>query len=169
MIIFLLGMPASGKTSTGKRLAKKTRLPFIDLDHYITAAENRSIPVIFKEDGEGRFRELESKYLNELVEKNSSCILSLGGGTPCFSSNIDFIRAKGKSIYLQCPADLLVARLQENPSRPLLAGLDELALKNKIHTLLREREPYYIQADHIINTAHKSDKDLLDELQALIL
>ena len=62
MIVYLIGMPASGKTNIGKRVAKKTEFTFLDLDNYLADKENKSVAIIFAEQGEKTFRELETKY-----------------------------------------------------------------------------------------------------------
>src|ERR1700740_2878029 len=99
MIVFLIGMPACGKTSIGKRLAKKLQFSFLDLDHHLTDKENKSVTTIFSEQGESFFRELEAKYLKEISNTKTDTIISVGGGTPCFHNNLPFMLSVGKVFY----------------------------------------------------------------------
>ena len=91
MIIVLIGYMASGKTSIGKKLAEKLNYNFLDLDDFIEEKENMSVTDVFKEKGEIYFRKQESQYLNRLLKSKNNTILSVGGGTPCYSGNIDVI------------------------------------------------------------------------------
>lgn len=164
MIVFLIGMPACGKTSIGKRLAKKIQFNFIDLDKHLSAKENKSIIEIFYQHGEVFFRELETKYLKEISVTNSNIIISVGGGTPCYHNNIQFMFSVGKIFYLETSVETLFLRLKESAERPLFAWLTDDEMKNKIELLLQQREAYYLQAHYKINTAHKSDDSVVTEI-----
>lgn len=164
MIVFLIGMPACGKTSIGKRLAKKLQFTFIDLDHHVTDKENKSVTTIFSEKGENYFRELEAKYLKEISNTTTNTIISVGGGTPCFHNNIQFMLSVGKVVYLNTPAETLFLRLREDVKRPMFSNLLEGEIKEKINLLLQQREIFYLQAQHKIDTSHKSDEAILNEI-----
>ena len=88
---FLMGMPGSGKSTLGKRLAAKLNVLFIDLDEYIVQKEKKTIETIFELHGEALFRELERNYLLEIINSGSVFLLALGGGSPCFNNNIELI------------------------------------------------------------------------------
>ncbi|MEO8761040.1 MAG: shikimate kinase [Bacteroidia bacterium] len=164
MIVFLIGMPACGKTSIGKRLAKKIQFNFIDLDKYLSVQENKSVVEIFNQHGEVFFRELETKYLKEISETNANTIISVGGGTPCYHNNIQFMFSVGKVFYLETAVETLFLRLKESAERPLFAGLIDDEMKNKVKLLLQQREDFYLQAHYKINTAHKSDDSVVTEI-----
>jgi shikimate kinase len=100
MLIFLIGFMGSGKTSIGKKLAKKMKYAFLDLDQEIEKQENLSISEIFEIHGEDYFRVLEKKVLVDLTQL-SNTVVSCGGGTPCHYNNIELINNAGISIYLQ--------------------------------------------------------------------
>jgi|SRR6185437_11254388 len=168
MIVFLIGMPACGKTSIGKRLAKKIQFTFIDLDHHLADKENKSVATIFSEKGENFFRELEAKYLKEISNTKSNTIISVGGGTPCFHNNLQFMLSTGKVFYLNTSAETLFQRLKEDTKRPMFSGLTQGQIKGKINSLLQQREIFYLQADHTISTAHKSDDAIIEEMSAII-
>jgi shikimate kinase len=168
MIVFLIGMPACGKTRIGKRLAKKIPFTLIDLDKYLAVKENSSIPKIFKEKGESYFRELENKYLKEISQTTANSIISVGGGTPCFHKNMENMLSVGIVFYLNTPIETLMIRLQEDTKRPLFADLSGHELKEKVNTLLQQREPFYLQAHQVIDTAGKSDEAVVTEISKCI-
>jgi len=168
MIIFLIGMPACGKTSLGKRLAKRISFNFLDLDKHLVLKENRSIPAIFSDEGEIVFRELEAKYLREISDNSADTVVAVGGGTPCYHNNVERMLSTGKVIYLNTSVDTLFLRLKDDIKRPLFAGLTDDAVKNKLHVLLGEREVFYLQAHYTINTSHKSDGAIVEEIALII-
>ncbi len=144
MRITLIGMPAAGKTTLGKRLAHKLGYPFLDLDQAIVKCEGRSIPKIFAREGEVYFREKEAEMLKtSLIQEN--IILATGGGTPCFFDNMDFINAHSLSIWIDTPISLLIERIGRNSNRPLYQ-LDAEALAQKINKTYQERVIFYQQA-----------------------
>ena len=85
MIIVLIGYMASGKSTIGRILADKLNYSFIDLDDYIEEKEQTSVSEIFKSKGEIYFRKLETTSLQALLNNKDNLVLSLGGGTPCYS------------------------------------------------------------------------------------
>lgn len=123
----------SGKTHWGKLLAEKLQLPFFDLDKVITENEQKTITEIFSEKGEEHFRYREREVLEKVVEDHDRFILSCGGGTPCFFNNIQFMKRKGKVIWLNTEIDTLVKRLlKEKSKRPLLKNIADGELKSFI-------------------------------------
>src|SRR5438874_1229377 len=104
MKIFLIGMPGSGKTTTGKLLAEKLKLTFVDLDMEIEKSEGRSINQIFEKRKENYFREVESMILKKFCSSSESFVMSTGGGAPCFFNNIKQMNDSGKTIFLDVPA-----------------------------------------------------------------
>ena len=155
----------SGKSSLGKKLAKKLNQPFYDLDVVIEEKENKTIAEIFEEKGEEYFRNIERETLHELTDNNSSFVLALGGGTPCFYDNIEFINANGTSIYLKYNAGILHSRLiNAKTERPLVKDKTDDELKQFITEKLTEREVFYKQAKLIIEGNNLKVEDLIKEL-----
>jgi len=150
MKIVLLGYMGCGKSTIGKQLAIETSLPFIDLDTYIETKEGCSISQLFASKGEIYFRIQEHKYLRELLAKKSSFVLSLGGGTPCYSGNNALLLAAGvATVYLKATVATLSQRVQHsNESRPLLKDVASTAYPEFIAKHLFERAPYYLEAKH---------------------
>jgi shikimate kinase len=159
--IYLIGFMASGKTKTGKRLAKRLEIPFLDLDAVIESEINQSIREFFEANGENAFRELESKCLQQLPLK--ATVISLGGGTPCFKNNLKYINENGRSIYLRKSPELLIGRLREKKAkRPLVANLSDGELQEYVRKTLKEREEFYLQAHYIFESEKASFNDLVD-------
>lgn len=160
MKIYLIGLPGSGKSSFGKRLAGVAKLPFIDLDTVIEQETSLTVSKIFSEKGEEYFRNLEAVALRQ-QSKNQEFVIACGGGTPCFHNNMKFILESGKSIFMNPSVDEIATRLErEKESRPLLADTDHQSLKKKLTELLEKRISFYNQAN-ITLTESASPEDVL--------
>jgi len=170
MKIVLLGYMASGKSTIGREISKKLDMKFIDLDDYISKREKRSISEIFKVEGEIYFRRIESLYLGEILNSKDSFILSLGGGTPCYSNNMELIlNSDASSIYIKASIKTLVSRLiAEKNKRPLVADLDDDKLIEFVAKHLFERRFFYEQASITMNTEDKSAEEITTEIGILL-
>lgn len=149
--IFLIGMPSSGKSTIGKRMADALHYHFLDTDRMIVREEGRSIADIFAQNGEDYFREAERRVLRT-IRPGQSLVISTGGGMPCFHENMDYIRATGVSVFLDVPLSTLLRRMLAHNAndRPLYQPNDpELvdALRRK-HDV---RLPFYQRADITIS------------------
>lgn len=150
-LIFLIGMPAVGKTHWGNKIATEYKIPFIDLDLYIAEQEKASISALFAMYGENGFREREQKYLGKLVSTTTvTTIFACGGGTPCFSDNMDVLKKSGTVIYLQSDIALLLNNLKNSDEkRPLLNNRGDLAVY--LQDMLVKRKKFYEQAHYILS------------------
>ena len=166
MKVVLVGYMASGKTTIGKGLARKLCLPFIDLDQYIEKKEKSTITKIFKTKGEIYFRKLENKYVSELLLNPNSFILSLGGGTPCYSGNMDLLlQSEAKIIYLKANILTLVKRINKNKSkRPLVSQIDSDDLPEFVGKHLFERSDYYERAPIKIIIDNKNKEETINDI-----
>ena len=166
----LLGYMGSGKTTLGKLLGKELNLPFLDLDAYIEAGEERSISEIFEDKGELYFRKKEHFYLLEILSKKTGFVLSTGGGTPCYGNNLDaFLKSKAIIIYLKVPIMELSKRLEkQKASRPLIRHIPDAELPEFIGKHLFERNHFYNQADTTIDCGGKDPDDILKEIIAFL-
>ena len=121
--IVLIGMPACGKSTIGYWLSKKIGYPLLDTDKYLEEKENRIISDIFSNEGEEYFRNLETKYLKELSEKEG-IIISTGGGAVKKKENIDILKENGIVVFLNRTIDDISRENHRN--RPLLQNPDNL-------------------------------------------
>lgn len=162
MRIFLIGFMGSGKSSLGPGLAKELGLQYIDLDKAIENKYGKDINAIFATDGEQHFRELEQQTLNELLEQDNY-VMACGGGTPCFSDNMDQMNDAGVTIYLKMSTDALAERLEaETEKRPLLNGKTGHELWTFVHETLTEREPDYIRAKYKVKAKDLKSSELAE-------
>ena len=106
--IVLTGMPASGKSSVGRRLAARMGREFFDLDEEIVRAAGKSIPAIFETEGEAGFRALESRVLKEELAHRNGIVLATGGGAILRDENVDQLRRNGRLYFLDRPLELLL-------------------------------------------------------------
>ncbi|MAX69784.1 MAG: shikimate kinase, partial [Flavobacteriaceae bacterium] len=113
MIIVLMGYMGSGKSTIGRQLAEVLNYRFVDLDDYIVEKEKTTINEIFKKRGEIYFRKIEASNLKEVITSSDNIILALGGGTPCYGTNLELLlqNEKVKSLYLKLSIPSLVERL----------------------------------------------------------
>lgn len=146
-LIFLIGFMGVGKTTIGKKLAKKLSIPFLDLDYLIEKKFKISINDFFEKYGEPTFRKEETLMLEEVITGNQSAIVSVGGGLPCFNENMKRMNEAGTTCYLHRPAKELFQRLiNSKAERPLLKDLNDEELLQFIEKKIEEREVYYNQA-----------------------
>jgi shikimate kinase len=153
MRICLIGMPGSGKSLIGRKLADTLNLPFFDTDTLIGERFQMSIPEIFVKIGEDMFRQMERDILDSLLSGKDMAI-STGGGLPAFFDNMYRIKQSCCSIYLKLSEPVLLKRLgngDETLHRPLLKNLGNHEKESFIIQLLKDRSRYYEQADIIIN------------------
>lgn len=145
MRVFIIGFMCSGKSIVGRELASLTGRRFADIDRVI---EQRIGPILpwMQQHGEGKFREVESEVLAELLQEED-VLVACGGGTPMASDNMDRMLAAGTVVYLDVPHEVLVERARRSGGdRPLLFGLKDDALSDRIKELMLVREPKYRRA-----------------------
>lgn len=140
--VYLIGMMGSGKTTVGQVLAGQLQYRFADTDAVIEQAAQQPITQIFATEGEAAFRDLESQVLGEL-SVYTRLVIATGGGIILRRSNWGYLR-QGLVIWLDVAVDHLFDRLAEDTTRPLLQDPDP---KQKLQTILTERQSLYAQAD----------------------
>lgn len=149
--IVLIGYMGAGKTTLGRALSQSLQVDFIDLDWWIENRFHKKIPDIFAEKGEAAFREVERKMLHEVAEFEN-IVISCGGGTPCFGDNMEYLNSVAETVYLRATPEVLQTHLGMGKSiRPLIQGKAPDELHDFIIQSLKEREPYYLQAKHILD------------------
>ena len=156
----------SGKTAVGKALAKALHFTFIDLDAYIVDKECMEISEIFATKGEIYFRKIENQYLKEVLSIKNNIVLSTGGGTPCYGTNLEIINSTTNfSVYLSASIPTLTERLiKEKAKRPLIANLNDEELPEFIGKHLFERATYYTQAKATVPVNNKTVSQIVEEI-----
>ncbi|MCK8486093.1 shikimate kinase [Paenibacillus sp. MBLB2552] len=157
--IVLIGMMGTGKSTVGALLAAETGLTLVDLDQRIVQEAGRTIPDIFAAEGEAYFRELESALLRGTLQERG-IVLATGGGAVLREENRLVMREGGLVVALQATAEEIIARVGEDPGRPLLAG----GAKERVITLLEERKDAYAFAHLTIDTSGKSAEQVSAEI-----
>lgn len=150
MKIFLIGFMGCGKSTKAKQLAARMSCPVIDLDAVMVEQEQKTIAEYFAIHGEEGFRKLENSTLRNYPYPET-CVVATGGGLPCFFDNMDWMNANGKTVYLQMQPEALVSRLHNRQKRPLIANMDDEQLLAFIKVKLAERDPFYTQAQFIVD------------------
>ncbi len=163
--IILLGYMGCGKSTIANKLSKLIEIPFVDLDKKIEEKVSLSINAIFEKHGEIYFRKLEHEVFIELLLSPEQLIIGLGGGTPCYANNHEFLNGDNViSVYLKASIDTLFNRLSHNKSkRPLIADKSDEEMKEFIAKHLFDRSFYYNQAQYKVIVDDKSiDQTVLD-------
>jgi shikimate kinase len=153
-----------GKTSLGKKLAKKLNWQFLDTDKWIEKKTGLSIPAIFEQKGEVYFRELERNCIDESrVLQNT--VISVGGGLPCFGDAMSVLNSFGTTIYLKLEPQEIARRLSESKiERPLINGLKENELEKYVEKKLLEREKHYSKAKYTL----RPDREFIENYLKII-
>lgn len=160
-LIFLIGYMGSGKTTAGKKLAKKLNLDFIDIDQAISEMSGCSISEIFERNGEEAFRQLEHAVLKSLCQRKN-LVVATGGGTPCFFDNMNLMNRYGMTVYLQMHPRSLASRLIESKDeRPLLKSLSNEELPEYIANHLSSRERFYLKSKIVMKGENLNQDKLI--------
>jgi len=159
--IYLVGMMGAGKTTVGRLLARRLKLPFIDSDKEIESRCGVKIPLIFEIEGEGGFRSREAQVLAELTALEG-VVLGTGGGAALLEDNRSRLAATGTVIYLRARPEDLYERVRHDRNRPLLATGDPLG---RLRELFVERDPLYRSiADLTVDTGRQGVNALARQL-----
>jgi shikimate kinase len=152
VIVYLVGMPGSGKSTVGPELARRLGVPFVELDERIEHAAGSSVREIFEREGEARFRELEAAVLVEAASHDPS-VVSCGGGVVLEPANRVSLRATGEVVFLSVPLEVLAERVRPGVDRPLIRSEGDL------ERLFRDREPLYREfAAHVVDASGSVDE-----------
>lgn len=162
--IFLIGPMGTGKSTVGKKLAKKSSQQFYDCDHEIEDRTGASINLIFEIEGEEGFRKRETRLLDELTSM-SNIVLATGGGAVLDKENRTLLSARGLVVYLKSDINQLLKRTSRDVKRPLLQNAEPEAV---LRELLEIRGPLYEEvADLVIDTAELSINDIIAQIMSV--
>ncbi len=157
--VVLVGMMGAGKSTIGRRLSARLRLPFLDADTEIEAAAGMSIADIFETHGEPHFRDGEARVIARLLD-GGPAVIATGGGAFMREETRGRMGGKAVSIWLKADADIIMRRVKRRADRPLLQTADPAAT---IGRLIREREPVYQHADITIWSRDVPHEKIVDE------
>lgn len=163
MRIFILGFMGTGKSHWGKQWAKTNNMQFHDLDAMIELEEQATVVDIFEKAGEEYFRVKEASLLRDLLQYDD-CIISCGGGSPCFYENMPWMNENGITVYLSAtPTYILQNVMLEKEKRPVIKNINEAEILFFIEQKLKERAPFYNQAKFTLN-AETLDSNSLESV-----
>jgi len=156
----LIGFMGTGKTSVGRLVAENLGFEFLDTDELIQSRTGRTIADIFAKDGEPAFRELERQVVQELSAREKT-VIATGGGLPTNADNLAALKSFALVICLWASPGKIWERVRNQSHRPLLHAADP---QQKIRDLLAAREPFYKQADVLINTDLRSVREAAQQI-----
>ena len=152
-------MPGSGKSTVGRQLARRLRLPFFDSDSEIEQRLRCGISEFFEREGEAAFRDIEHEVIAQLVG-GPPCVLATGGGAVLRPANRELLHGGGHVIYLRSTPEELFRRVRHNQNRPLLQVADPMA---RLRDLQATRDPLYRETAHfVIDTGRPSVPTLVN-------
>ena len=157
--VVLVGMMGAGKSTVGRRLGARLRLPFVDADNEIEAAAGMSIADIFETHGEPHFRDGEARVIARLLEAGPQ-VLATGGGAFMRDDTREKIRSQAISLWLKADADVILRRVRRRADRPLLQTADPAAT---IQRLIEIRDPVYQQSVLTILSRDVPHEKIVDE------
>lgn len=159
--IVLVGMMGAGKSVVGRLVARRLDCAFVDADDAVEARAGRPIPQIFADDGEDRFRDLETAVLADLVDTEQRVVVAAGGGAVVRPDNRELLRRRATVVWLRAPVEELVERVGKGSGRPLLAEDPQRALT----ALEAQRAPWYAATAHVVvDTARRRPHEVAAEV-----
>ncbi|SJZ85997.1 shikimate kinase [Selenihalanaerobacter shriftii] len=162
--IVLIGFMGTGKSTVGKELADKLGMKFVDSDEVIKEDSDKTIEEIFAEDGEDYFRNLETKVISDLSQRDN-LVISTGGGVVLKENNIKLLNQNGIVILLTATPEVILMRVK-NTDRPLLQVEKPL---EKIKELLAEREEFYNIAKYQVDTSSLEVDEVIKKIEEIII
>ena len=161
--IVLIGLPGAGKSTIGRLVAETLQAPFVDIDAIITRKEGRPIEMLFAERGEAVFRQLEAQEMDHALTGDPA-VIAPGGGWAAQPGALATARDRALVIYLKTRPDTATTRAVPAGNRPALSGEDP---EQRMRELLREREPFYMQADAQVETDRRRPADVAADVERL--
>ena len=150
----------TGKSSVGRIVAEVLHFNFLDTDEIIETTAGKKISAIFAESGEPAFREMEHKIVKDVATATRT-VIATGGGLPVNPANLASLKTHSLVVCLWASPEKIFERVRNQDHRPLLRDPDPL---EKIRSLLTAREPFYRQADVLINTELRSMREVVHQV-----
>lgn len=165
-MIFVVGYAGSGKSSMGRRLARRLNMGFVDTDRLVEQMVGASIADIFHYEGEEYFRNAEREAIEHVVASHDDVIVATGGGLPTWRDNMPWMKRHGFVVYLRRRAEQIIARMSAHgrERRPLFSGKSDEELLDFMHTQMAQREAYYAQAHLAVDCTSLSDEKVIEHI-----
>jgi XRE family aerobic/anaerobic benzoate catabolism transcriptional regulator len=161
-IVALLGLRGAGKTTIGKRLARRLRVPFVELDQRIEKAADLSLNELFSMHGEEHYRRLERNTLREVLAEDRPIVLATGGGIVASPETYALLKRSAKTIWLRAaPEDHWNRVVGQGDKRPMANHPQAMA---DLRALLAVRQPLYATADYAVDTSSRPPDAVVDEI-----
>jgi XRE family aerobic/anaerobic benzoate catabolism transcriptional regulator len=162
-IVALLGLRGAGKTTIGKRLARRRRVPFVELDRRIEQAADLNLGEIFALHGEEYYRRLEREVLQQVLAEGKPIVLATGGGLVTSPDTFALLRRSATTVWLRAtPEDHWNRVVRQGDRRPMADHPQAMA---DLRALLAMREPLYALADHTVDTTAAPLRDVVTEVE----
>lgn len=164
--LFLVGYMGCGKSTLGRKLARRLGVAFVDTDALVEQREGAAVADVFRYEGEEHFRQVEREVLEEVIASEDAAVVSTGGGLPVWGDNMQRMNEAGDTVYLRRSAEQIARRLSPygRQKRPRLRGLSDDELVGFMERDMAAREPFYTQARLIIDCTETSDEELVERI-----
>jgi XRE family transcriptional regulator, aerobic/anaerobic benzoate catabolism transcriptional regulator len=165
-IVALLGLRGAGKTTIGRRLAKRRRVPFIELDRRVEEAADLSLGELFTLHGEDYYRRLEREVLQDVLSEARPMILATGGGLVASPDTFALLRRSAMTVWLRAtPEDHWNRVVRQGDRRPMADHPQAMA---DLRSLLGRREPLYALADYTVDTSALNVETVVTKIERVL-
>ena len=164
--VILIGYMGCGKSTVGKRLSYRLKMPYVDTDKMIEKKQGTTISEIFAKEGESAFRDMETECVKSLFDFKQDYVIAVGGGLPMREENRVLMKKLGKVVYLRAKPETIYERLKDDTTRPLLQGENP---QGKIKAMIAQRGPVYeAAADYVIDVDEKDFEEIQSEIEEVL-